>query len=162
LLVAPVLTPVTTTRDVYLPPGGWFDYWTGAHVDGGQTVTWTGADATQLPIYVRDGAIVPRIADDTQTLLDADYVGNPAIKTPDGALDFLIYPSASSHQTIYDGTDVTVAATSDSTTIDVTSAARAMSFDVYSTAHPKRVERDGGEPPNVARGSRERLRGLGL
>src|SRR5262249_43296117 len=144
LLVAPVLPPTTTTRDVYLPPGGWFDYWTGAHVEGGQTVSWTG-DATQLPIYVRDGAIVPRIAGDTQTLLDATYVGNPAITTPDGALDFLIYPSASSEQTTYDGTHVAVAATADTTNIDLTSSPRAISLDVFSTAHPKRAQRDGIE-----------------
>jgi alpha-D-xyloside xylohydrolase len=143
-LVAPVLTPTTLTRPVYLPAGsGWFDYWTGEHFDGGQTVTWNGADATQLPLYVRDGAIVPRIAGDVQSVNDAGYVDNPNVRTPDGALSLLIYPAASSHVTVYDGTDVTCEATSDTTTLQLSSAARAIAFDVYSTARPTSVKRDG-------------------
>jgi alpha-D-xyloside xylohydrolase len=150
LLVAPVLAPSTITRPVYLPAGtGWFDYWTGQHLDGGQTVTWTGADATQLPLYVRDGAIVPRISDDVQSLNDASYVDDPTVRTPDGALQFSIYPSASSHVTVYDGTDVTCTATAGKTTIELVSVARAIAFEVYSTAHPTAVTRDGAPIPEL-------------
>ena len=39
LLVAPVVTPQTGERDVYLPPGTWFHVWTGESYDGGRTVT---------------------------------------------------------------------------------------------------------------------------
>ncbi len=36
LLVAPVVTEGATTRSVYLPPGTWFDVWTGESMEGGQ------------------------------------------------------------------------------------------------------------------------------
>ncbi|MCB9578137.1 MAG: hypothetical protein H6717_14020 [Polyangiaceae bacterium] len=50
LLVAPVLTEGATSRSVYLPPGTWFDVWTGQSVDGGQTLN---ADAPigKPPVY---------------------------------------------------------------------------------------------------------------
>ena len=150
LLIAPILTPTTTTRTVYLPPGGWFDYWTHARVDGGQTVTWTGTDATQMPIYVREGAIVPRFSQSLQSLNDTGYVGNAQIATPDGSIDFAVYPFASSHVTVYDGTDVTCEQTTDTTTLALTSAPRVVTLEVRAFAHPTTVTRDGSAMPELA------------
>ena len=42
LLVAPFIAANATQRDVYLPPGGWYDYWTNRRFEGGRVVTWTG------------------------------------------------------------------------------------------------------------------------
>ncbi len=70
-LVAPILTPgeslnppVTPTRYVYLPAGSnWYSFTdnaapiTGA-VPGGSLFTWT-ANLSQVPVYVRAGAILP-------------------------------------------------------------------------------------------------------
>jgi alpha-glucosidase len=60
LLAAPVFEPGARKRSVYLPrtPQGWFDWWTGAHHPGGQTVEVT-APLHRLPLFVRGGAIVP-------------------------------------------------------------------------------------------------------
>ena len=60
LLVAPVFEPGVRTRRVYLPrtPQGWFDWWTGTHHAGGQTVE-VAAPLQQLPLFVRGGALVP-------------------------------------------------------------------------------------------------------
>jgi alpha-glucosidase (family GH31 glycosyl hydrolase) len=58
LLVAPIFTRGATSRDVYLPAGDWYDWWTGARTAGGQTVT-REVDLATMPIYVRAGAIVP-------------------------------------------------------------------------------------------------------
>jgi alpha-D-xyloside xylohydrolase len=44
--------------DVWLPPGTWYDYWTGAKVAGDKVVG-VPADASDAAIYVRAGAIVP-------------------------------------------------------------------------------------------------------
>ncbi len=55
LLVAP---PVASRMDVWLPPGTWYDYWTGAKV-AGDTVVGVPADASDAAIYVPAGAIVP-------------------------------------------------------------------------------------------------------
>ncbi len=59
LLVAPVTAYHARSRPVYLPAGtGWYDLKTGRHFAGGQTVV---ADApySDIPLFVRAGAIVP-------------------------------------------------------------------------------------------------------
>jgi alpha-D-xyloside xylohydrolase len=56
LLVAPVFDG--DARDVYLPDGRWRSWWTGEPAPGRQ---WrrVARDAERLPLYVREGAIVP-------------------------------------------------------------------------------------------------------
>jgi alpha-glucosidase/alpha-D-xyloside xylohydrolase len=58
LLIAPVYTKGATSRDVYLPKGDWYDWWTGEKVAGGRTLA-REVDLSTMPIYVRAGAIVP-------------------------------------------------------------------------------------------------------
>jgi alpha-glucosidase len=60
LLAAPVFEPGARKRSVYLPrtPHGWFDWWSGAHHAGGQTIEVT-APLHRLPLFVRGGALVP-------------------------------------------------------------------------------------------------------
>ncbi|HEY9426312.1 MAG TPA: TIM-barrel domain-containing protein, partial [Gemmatimonadaceae bacterium] len=58
LLVAPVYTKGATSRDVYLPKGDWYDWWTHDKQSGGQTLT-RKVDLATMPIYVRAGAIIP-------------------------------------------------------------------------------------------------------
>lgn len=57
LLVAPMLKG-QTERKVVLPQGDWYDFYTGAYVGNGETITATpGLDC--IPVYVKDGAIIP-------------------------------------------------------------------------------------------------------
>lgn len=58
LLVAPVFKQGATGRDVYLPAGRWYDWWTGEATEGGRTVT-RAVDLATMPIYARAGAIIP-------------------------------------------------------------------------------------------------------
>jgi alpha-glucosidase (family GH31 glycosyl hydrolase) len=58
LLVAPVFTKGAASRDVYLPGGDWYDWWTNAKSTGGRTVT-RQVDLATMPLYVRAGAIIP-------------------------------------------------------------------------------------------------------
>ena len=58
LLIAPVFTKGATSREVYLPKGDWYDWWTNAKSTGGTTVT-RSIDLATMPIYVRAGAIIP-------------------------------------------------------------------------------------------------------
>jgi alpha-glucosidase (family GH31 glycosyl hydrolase) len=57
MLVAPVLE-AGGKRTVWLPPGTWIDYFNGRHFDGGTSFTARYA-TDQVPVFVRDGAIVP-------------------------------------------------------------------------------------------------------
>jgi alpha-glucosidase/alpha-D-xyloside xylohydrolase len=58
VLVAPVFTPDAAARDVYLPAGVWYDWWSGAKETGGKVLT-RRVDLETMPIYVRAGAIIP-------------------------------------------------------------------------------------------------------
>ncbi len=59
-LVAPVTTYQARSRSVYLPQNdaGWYDFWTGTHLAGGQTLA-APAPYDSLPLYIRAGAIIP-------------------------------------------------------------------------------------------------------
>jgi alpha-glucosidase (family GH31 glycosyl hydrolase) len=56
--VAPVYEKGATSREVYLPAGDWYDWWTAERVAGGRTVS-RPVDLATMPLYVRAGAIVP-------------------------------------------------------------------------------------------------------
>jgi len=57
-LVAPVLEPGARSRTLYIPEGGWYDYWTGALTAGPQ-ITRLDAPLDRLPLLVRAGSVVP-------------------------------------------------------------------------------------------------------
>ncbi len=101
-----------------LPPGDWYDYWTGLRVAGapdavvtveGRARVRTEADAPGpglrllpvtpvlevLPVFVRAGAIIPR-----QPLVQSTG------EVPDGPLQLHVYPGPDCHGTLYldDGT----------------------------------------------------------
>lgn len=58
ILVAPVFKPGATERNVYLPEGDWYDWWTGAKQSGGRTIT-RPVNISKIPLYVRAGTIIP-------------------------------------------------------------------------------------------------------
>src|SRR3989442_10987220 len=56
LLVPPMFTP-RGTRDIYLPEGGCYDYWTDRRFDGARWISYD-ADLETLPLFVRAGAVI--------------------------------------------------------------------------------------------------------
>ena len=90
LLIAPVTEKAATTRRVYLPAGGWYDWWNNEKISGGQ---WTDrpVDLATMPIYVRAGAIIP--FDPVR-----QYVSEPVA----GPTTLRIYPGADGEFTLYD------------------------------------------------------------
>lgn len=58
-LIAPVTSPDVANWEVYLPKqNAWFDFWTGKHYEGGQTIS-TPAPLDKIPVFVKEGSIVP-------------------------------------------------------------------------------------------------------
>ncbi len=104
LLVAPLLD-ATGKRAVQLPAGDrWYDWWTPARVDGGTTVQADFAsDRAKIPLWVREGAIIPLDIENDVLGLGAD--------DSRGARTILAWPSATPsrfevHEA--DGTRVTI------------------------------------------------------
>jgi alpha-glucosidase (family GH31 glycosyl hydrolase) len=60
LLVAPVLEKGARDRDVYLPAGRWLDYRTKDVVYAGGRRLRVPAPLSSIPVFVREGAIIPR------------------------------------------------------------------------------------------------------
>jgi alpha-D-xyloside xylohydrolase len=58
LLVNPVTEPQASSRRVYLPAAGWYDFWTGKLVKGGQSIE-ASAPMERIPLFVRAGSILP-------------------------------------------------------------------------------------------------------
>jgi alpha-glucosidase (family GH31 glycosyl hydrolase) len=58
LLVAPVYEKGATNRELYLPQGTWYDWWTSTKQAGGRSFK-RPVDLATMPIYVRAGAILP-------------------------------------------------------------------------------------------------------
>lgn len=58
IMVSPVTTPSTFEREVYLPKGLWYDFWTGELLHGGRkTIVKTPID--KIPLHVKAGSIIP-------------------------------------------------------------------------------------------------------
>jgi alpha-D-xyloside xylohydrolase len=57
-MVSPVTEPAATTRRLYLPETKWYEFWTGARTNGGRAIE-AAAPLDRLPLYVREGSIVP-------------------------------------------------------------------------------------------------------
>ncbi|AQZ63972.1 alpha-xylosidase [[Actinomadura] parvosata subsp. kistnae] len=87
LLVAPVFTPDGTV-ELYLPAGTWTNYLTGERVEGGRWRT-ERHGFTSMPIYVREGAVLPVGGRDDRP--DYDYL--------DG-LTLLVYPGPDGETTV--------------------------------------------------------------
>lgn len=59
ILVCPVNGPNQKGRRMYIPRGKWYNFWTDELVTGGQEM-WVDADLDSMPIFVKEGAIIPK------------------------------------------------------------------------------------------------------
>ncbi len=95
LLMAPLYS--SNTRDVYLPAGKWYFYFDNSQsYTGNQTLTGYAVTNTQLPLFVKAGAIIPMQP-------DMNYIGEKAVDP----LTLDIYPYGTSSFTLYEDDGVT-------------------------------------------------------
>jgi alpha-glucosidase len=59
ILVCPILEPNAQGRRMYLPKGNWYNYWTNEFIEGKKEL-WIHTDFDQIPIFIKDGAIIPK------------------------------------------------------------------------------------------------------
>ena len=89
MLIAPQLAETLNPLEVFLPQGGWYDYWTGKKLDGAIRFRIHPA-LGDLPIYVRAGAIIP----------EQPLVQNTS-ETPNGPLELRVYPGPDCKGSVY-------------------------------------------------------------
>src|SRR6185503_335876 len=118
LLAAPIVTRGATSRSVYLPEAAYYDFFSGARVAGGGTIT-ANAALDQVPLYARVCAIVPMLSPDVETLQPAtDGSGVVSLADRSDVLDVEIFSGGSTTVTLGDGT--TIAQTAPTDAYDVT------------------------------------------
>ena len=102
LLVAPVYYGLDRFRYLYLPAGGWRDFWTGEWREGGR-VHQVPADLETIPVHARAGAIIPWLDPSADTCVPAE---DPATRSGQAGADLRLslYPGADGSFQLYDGT----------------------------------------------------------
>lgn len=90
LLVAPVVEKGATTRNVYLPRGDWYDFWTEEKLSGGREIS-KAVDLATTPLYARAGTILP-----------LGPVKQYTAEKVDGPLTLVVYPGADGSATLYE------------------------------------------------------------
>ena len=89
LFVSPVTTELQDLKVIQLPPGSWYDYWTGEKSSERELKKLQPA-LNEVPVYVRAGAIVPR----------QPLVQNTG-ETPNGPLELRVYPGPDCKGSLY-------------------------------------------------------------
>ena len=87
--VAPVVTEMVDLETVQLPPGDWYDFWSGEK-HASATALRLHPRLEEMPLYVRAGAIVPM-----------QSVVQSTSQTPDGPLQLRVYPGDDCRGTLY-------------------------------------------------------------
>lgn len=82
LLIAPILTR-NDCRQVYLPEGMWYDFWSGEKLNGNNWIS-ASVPLDKIPIYVKEGTILP-LGPIVQCTDEIDYQDLTLKIYPDGA-----------------------------------------------------------------------------
>lgn len=89
MMICPVTEYKARERQVYLPEGNWYDYWTNELISGGKEIT-SAADLKSLPVFVKEGSIIP-------TGPKLQYATQPSEKP----LLLKVYPGKDAFYTLY-------------------------------------------------------------
>jgi len=98
LLIAPKVVEIFGPYEIRMPPGMWYDFWTGKQVDGRSQNVEPALDV--LPVYVRGGSILPQQA----AVQNTD-------ERPQGPLEISVYPGPDCRGSLYQDDGNTLAYT---------------------------------------------------
>ena len=158
LLVAPVVTPLGG-RDVLIPGGIWFDWWTHKPLKtpagvspGAGYVTTVAVGPAEIPVWLKAGAVVPMLRPTIDTLYPATEKEVDSIANDVGRLHVVIAPGPASARTLDDGTVLSQKPAGKATEIKVTPGkrfAKGWELEVWQETPPKTVAVDGAQVQSV-------------
>jgi len=86
MLIAPVIEKNTSTKNMYLPEGKWYNFFTDVKLAGKQWIR-DSVTLNNIPVYVKEGAFIPMFLHATTVKNTGDYTGKE--------LTIKYYPSSS-------------------------------------------------------------------
>jgi alpha-glucosidase (family GH31 glycosyl hydrolase) len=164
LLVAPVTREGATRWPVYLPAGGWYDFWTHERYEGPRGVE-VAAPRDRLPLFVRAGAILP-FAPALQYQDERPLEDVTLRIYPHGRSSFTLYEDDGASHAYRRGryalTAIECVSTPDACTVSIAAPAgdpdevppaRVYTIELHARARPRRVRLAGtGDLPERPRG----------
>ena len=91
LLICSIVDEGVTEQEIYLPEGIWYDWYTFERIQGGQIIN-KRITLETIPIFIRQGAIIPLLSEDNQRLPDMRKLHS---------IDFIIDASQPSNYDVY-------------------------------------------------------------
>ena len=125
LYVAPVVARGARTRELTLPSGTWFDWWTMEPRDGGAKVT-REAPLDLIPIFLRSGGVVAMLDPSVETLAPATRTDVVTMESMASVLDVraaIDVVTAQGSANLVDGTDLAVLLSKGAVTLPTSIAA---------------------------------------
>lgn len=150
LLVAPVLARGQTRRRVILPSGTWLDFWDATPVaaDGRGEIE-VDAPLAKLPLFLREGAIVPMLRPNIDTLASASDPGIESFADDPGPLWALVAPGPPRSFDLWDGSRIARLSDGSFEVKDGVAFDRGFVLDLVATPEPVQVLRDETLVPRV-------------
>lgn len=104
ILVAPIADD-SFEKEVHFPVGRWFDYFNDEHIDGPTSIK-RNVPLSIIPVYIKEGAIIPMLSEDVDTLAPSGKKEiNSFVNIPQDLI-IKIFPSNFSEWTMFDGTKI--------------------------------------------------------
>jgi alpha-D-xyloside xylohydrolase len=105
LMVAPIVDH-KDDREIQLPHGfNWVDWWDLTRYRGGQRISYS-APLEKLPLFMREGSIIPMLRPDIDTLAPVQEQGIISLLPTPGRLHLRIVPGNNTEIELYDNTKI--------------------------------------------------------
>ena len=144
----PVDWTAAKTYNVYLPAGTqWYDYWTNARLDGGQTIS-AAAPIAHSPLYIKAGTILP-LGPDVQYANENRFDNLDLVVYPGADATFTLYEDEGDNYNYEQGSYTTIPLTWNDRSRTLTIGRRAGSFPGMPTTRTFRVRIIGGTQQTV-------------
>ena len=158
MLVAPVVDELQG-RDVLIPGGVWFDWWThkqvttpaGTSPGAGYVVT-RAVGPAEIPVWLKAGAVVPMLRPTVDSLYPATDAKVDSFANDAGRLHVVVAPGPASSRVLYDGTHLGQKPAGKATEITVAPGAlftKGWELEIWQPGQPKTVAVDGAVVQSV-------------